>query len=85
MRDPKRIPEILQELGRYWARHPDLRLGQLVVNACLGPMNMSSDDDPFNVEDDVVLARLRHDNANDLAGSELMAKVAALKAARAAG
>lgn len=32
MRDPARIRTMLSLLGEYWARHPDLRLGQIVVN-----------------------------------------------------
>lgn len=33
MRDPARIPIVLGLIGRIWARHPDLRLTQLIVNA----------------------------------------------------
>jgi uncharacterized protein YihD (DUF1040 family) len=32
MRDQKRIPVILNLLGRYWSQHPDLRLGQILGN-----------------------------------------------------
>jgi uncharacterized protein YihD (DUF1040 family) len=32
MRDPKRIPEVLDEIKKTWARFPDLRLGQLIEN-----------------------------------------------------
>lgn len=32
MRDPKRIPKILKELQKVWEKHPDLRLGQLLLN-----------------------------------------------------
>lgn len=32
MRDPKRIPEMLDELKKVWERSPDLRLGQLIDN-----------------------------------------------------
>jgi len=32
MRDPKRIPEILNELKKAWEKYPDLRLGQLIDN-----------------------------------------------------
>lgn len=65
MRDPNRIPEVLAALGLYWMNHPDLRLGQIVVNACGGPMTMAEDVDVFNVEDDVLLRKLEHDNKND--------------------
>jgi hypothetical protein len=33
MRDPNRIPEILNELKSIWSTFPDLRLGQLIQNA----------------------------------------------------
>lgn len=32
MRDPKRIKIILAELEKYWIKHPELRLGQIVHN-----------------------------------------------------
>ena len=32
MRDPKRIPKILQKLQKIWEASPDLRLGQLIEN-----------------------------------------------------
>ena len=32
MRDPTRIPWILERLGTVWDEHPDLRLGQLIEN-----------------------------------------------------
>jgi hypothetical protein len=33
MRDPKRIKTILEKLGEIWERYPDLRFGQLILNA----------------------------------------------------
>lgn len=48
MRDPKRIEKILQLIRCYWLAHPDLRLGQLVVNCCLPGA------DVFYVEDNVL-------------------------------
>ena len=33
MRDPARIPKVLAEVQKVWEKHPDLRLGQLVVVA----------------------------------------------------
>ncbi len=33
MRDPKRIPRILHEIQRVWEAFPDLRLGQLLLDA----------------------------------------------------
>ncbi len=38
MRDPKRIPEILNELKAIWGSFPDLRLGQLLLNAVRDPV-----------------------------------------------
>ena len=32
MRDPKRIPRIINKLEKYWEDNPDYRLGQLVSN-----------------------------------------------------
>lgn len=50
-RDPERISRILQQLEAYWLAYPDMRLGQILVNA-IGP------DEPcpavFYAEDDVV-------------------------------
>ena len=31
-RDPERIPRVLQALGNYWLRFPDLRLCQILGN-----------------------------------------------------
>lgn len=33
MRDPNRIPEILETVKTLWEANPDLRLGQLIINA----------------------------------------------------
>lgn len=33
MRDPNRIDPMLALLGKTWKKNPDLRLGQLLVNA----------------------------------------------------
>lgn len=35
MRDPKRIPKILAQLGDLWMANPDLRLGQIMGNASI--------------------------------------------------
>jgi uncharacterized protein YihD (DUF1040 family) len=52
MRDPSRIPEVLATLRRIWLKSPDLRLHQLIGN-------VTPESDPYHVEDDVLLARLR--------------------------
>lgn len=33
MRDPERIDTVLAVIRRYWQAYPDLRLGQLILNA----------------------------------------------------
>ena len=66
MRDPNRIPVILDELKEYWIRYPDLRLGQIISNfgsyAGLG-------NDPFFMEDDVLLRLIWDENMR--AGEEI--------------
>lgn len=47
MRDPNRIDRMTDKLRKYWHAHPDLRLGQIVVNLNTKP-------DPFYVEDDEI-------------------------------
>jgi hypothetical protein len=46
MRDPARIPKVLDAIRRVWESSPDLRLGQLVC-VLAHPSR-----DPFGVEDD---------------------------------
>jgi len=53
-RDPDRIAPVLEELRHVWEQHPDLRLGQLVVNAA-----RAEGLDPFNIEEDRLLNALR--------------------------
>lgn len=64
MRDPRRIAEILNELGIYWMNNPDLRLGQIVVNMnSKTPTGIRSNpNDPFNTEDDEILDALHAEN-----------------------
>lgn len=56
MRDPARIPRILEALRVEWEKMPDLRLGQLLVNA----MPMVNDRDIvselFGVEDHMLVS-----------------------------
>jgi len=51
MRDPKRIPRVLERLAKVWERNPDLRLGQLILAA-------DENGDLFYQEDSRLLARL---------------------------
>lgn len=57
MRDPNRIPQVLQLLAAAWVANPDMRLTQLVSNAAhLG--GWSGGSDPYHCEDDKVTAGL---------------------------
>lgn len=56
MRDPKRIDPMLELIGSIWKKNPDLRLGQLLVNALTYRGSIL---DPFFIEDDDLTERLR--------------------------
>ena len=47
MRNPNRIPRILEQLGEEWKKVPDWRLGQFLVNFLSWYGR-----DPFFIEDD---------------------------------
>jgi uncharacterized protein YihD (DUF1040 family) len=66
MRDPERIEVMLNALREAWCASPDLRLGQLIVNAV-----RPSEPCPqvFYIEDDVMLDRLRALRPHDRPGS----------------
>lgn len=56
MRDPARIPELLDELKTLWERHPDWRFSQLIFNTLSGiwdgheaPFFYMSDDDTLDI------------------------------------
>ena len=51
MRDPARIPRILEKLGRLWAVHPDMRLGQLIENVMAVEAGQPVEDGVFDLED----------------------------------
>ena len=55
MRDPGRIDQILDLLREVWTRSPDLRLGQLIVNA-VRPRDPCPE--VFAIEDTVLARRL---------------------------
>jgi len=55
MRDPRRIETLLDALREVWTRNPDLRLGQLLVNA-IRPEQPCPE--IFYAEDDVTLTAL---------------------------
>jgi uncharacterized protein YihD (DUF1040 family) len=49
MRNPERIPEILEKMRQVWEASPDMRLGQLLINVAGREANL------WNLEDDVLL------------------------------
>ena len=55
MRDFNRIDRILNLLGEIWKKHPDQRMGQLLINYGLINDNMES----WNIEDDEMEAQLK--------------------------
>lgn len=55
MRDPKRIPIILERLKIIWEKNPDLRLGQLILNAEKSDLIFTS---VYNTEDNDLLNEL---------------------------
>lgn len=68
MRDPKRIPVVLQEIERLWRAHPDWRLGQLVCN--LAAWADPSQNIVWDVEDEILVAEAqRHLNQRNQAAS----------------
>jgi uncharacterized protein YihD (DUF1040 family) len=57
MRDPNRIPEILNLLGQVWMINPDLRLGQIVDYAAT--LAGEKQDDHFYTEDTLIIEGLK--------------------------
>lgn len=51
MRDPARLPGVLNAVWAYWSKHPDLRLAQLICNA-------DKHGDPYYMEDDTLVDTL---------------------------
>ena len=70
MRDPARIPTILNKIKDFWEKYPDWRLGQLIVNA----VKMESPDlivpQVFYIEDDKLyrLLEVLEDRINENLG-----------------
>lgn len=54
MRDASRIPIMLYELGKVWEKYPDLRLGQLIMNAA--SVEGYDDHRVFMIEDGILLS-----------------------------
>ena len=55
MRDINRIEKVLYELGKLWARHPDYRFGQLLINYGI----VNDDINVWTNEDDILLKFLK--------------------------
>lgn len=67
MRPPERIPKLLELLGEYWKKNPELRLGQLILNLTKEHKHrvLINTPDVFYVDDDdlqVVLETLLKEN-----------------------
>lgn len=58
MRDPKRIDKVLEEIKAVWIKVPDMRLGQILVNAI--SLYKENKADMFNIEDEVLIDAIRH-------------------------
>ena len=63
MRDPDRIPKILEQLGEEWKKVPDWRLGQFLVNflSWYGQ-------DPFYLEDDDFIEQVQEYMEEEITG-----------------
>ena len=53
MRNPERIPVVLEKLREFWEKNPDLRFGQIVEI-----IYFQNETDKFYVEDDYVGEKL---------------------------
>lgn len=58
MRDPNRIPKMLDLLKEFWIRNPDLRLGQLILNLTERSLPVDRFSEMFYQEDDETYKRL---------------------------
>ncbi len=58
MRNPKRIPVILNELKNYWEKHPDMRFFQMLISLPLE----NATNDLFFYKDDQLLKSLENVN-----------------------
>ena len=66
MRDPNRLPKVLEAVAAIWRLHPDWRLGQLVANIAAW-----SEQDVWDVEEDLLMQEIhRHLNQADVAASK---------------
>ena len=75
MRDPERIPLVLQEIEKVWRLHPDWRLGQLVCN--LAAWIDASQNIVWDVEDEALLAEAQQHVAKHADAAKTNGTVAA--------
>lgn len=61
MRNPERIHKILSMLEEFWVKHPDLRLGQILININTYFANKDENEDLslFYLEDDKIIEGLK--------------------------
>jgi hypothetical protein len=64
MRDPKRIPVILEMLGNIWKKYPDMRLGQLIENVVDNPTVL------YYIEDDRLIQSIESLYGGDIEHSK---------------
>lgn len=60
MRDPRRIDDVLEALGRYWRARPDLRLCQIIGNFANDTARAADDQlevssRVYNIEDELLV------------------------------
>lgn len=55
MRDPNRIPVLLNEISRIWTEHPEFRLSQIIGNV----LPSKFQNDSYYLEDDELLQLLK--------------------------
>lgn len=55
MRDPERIPRILNDIEEIWLHYPDMRFGQLIVNFIV----QGCENNFFYQEDDITQEKLK--------------------------
>jgi len=57
MKNPRRIPMLIEKLGNVWIHHPELRLCQLLIGVCKDHLDRGETEDgvwltdPFHVTD----------------------------------
>ena len=64
MRNPDRIPQVLEGIEHIWRQHPDWRLGQLICNLTAWADPDASS--PYDIEDETLLVEIeRHVTQNE--------------------